>query len=264
MIDPLQTLGDADLVEIAMALRSQRLESPYSSLAIRRLVNEPAATSALMALQELASRGFSSDQIGVLIEHVLNARGRNRATEDLIDLVTSGPEAPGITNRSTAVVVRELFAHAQQSVLIAGYAVYQGQRVFQALAERMALVPELSVKLYLDISRGYGDTSAASEIRRRFVQKFRTKDWPKGGKLPQVFFDPRSLDADASQRSSMHAKCIVIDMKKVFVSSANFTEAAQERNIEVGALICSASYSKSLASRFDSLIAQGFLASAPV
>jgi len=35
-------------------------------------------------------------------------------------------------------------------------------------------------------------------------------------------------------RSSLHAKCVVVDNEYVFVSSANFTEAGQERNIEVG------------------------------
>jgi hypothetical protein len=44
----------------------------------------------------------------------------------MIDLVTTGPEPGGITNRDTSVVVRELFAHAKESVLVVGYAVYQG------------------------------------------------------------------------------------------------------------------------------------------
>lgn len=46
-------------------------------------------------------------------------------------LVMSGPEAPGVANRDTRVVVRELFANAQVSVLVAGYAIYQGKSVSQ-------------------------------------------------------------------------------------------------------------------------------------
>jgi phosphatidylserine/phosphatidylglycerophosphate/cardiolipin synthase-like enzyme len=38
----------------------------------------------------------------------------------------------------------------------------------------------------------------------------------------------------------MHAKCVVVDGHRVFVSSANFTEAAQERNVEIGILFESA------------------------
>jgi hypothetical protein len=61
----------------------------------------------------------------------------------VIDLVTTGPEARTSAHRDTSVVVRELFVNAEHSVLIAGYAVYQGQRVFQALADRMLAKPEL-------------------------------------------------------------------------------------------------------------------------
>lgn len=36
------------------------------------------------------------------------------------------------------------------------------------------------------------------------------------------------------KRSSLHAKCVVVNAEQVFVSSANFTKVGQERNIEVG------------------------------
>jgi len=43
------------------------------------------------------------------------------------------------------------------------------------------------------------------------------------------------------------------------VSSANFTEAAQERNIEVGLLVRSPRLADQLTNHFDSLLAAGFL-----
>jgi phosphatidylserine/phosphatidylglycerophosphate/cardiolipin synthase-like enzyme len=49
--------------------------------------------------------------------------------------------------------------------------------------------------------------------------------------------DPRSLELDARRRANLHVKCVVVDRQVVFVSSANFTEAVQERNIEVGVLL---------------------------
>ena len=57
----------------------------------------------------------------------------------------------------------------------------------------------------------------------------------------------------------MHAKCIVVDGVQLFISSANFTEAAQNRNLEVGLLIRSAPLAESLARYFDTLVAQGLL-----
>jgi hypothetical protein len=68
--------------------------------------------------------------------------------------------------------LRELFASARRSVLVAGYAVYQGREVFRALADRMAELPELNVRMFLDVQRGPGDTSMASEVVKRFADRF--------------------------------------------------------------------------------------------
>jgi phosphatidylserine/phosphatidylglycerophosphate/cardiolipin synthase-like enzyme len=66
------------------------------------------------------------------------------------------------------------------------------------------------------------------------VQQFMQQQWPEGSPLPEILYDPRVLAENAAQRVSLHAKGVVIDHVKPFVSSANFTEAAQLRNIELG------------------------------
>ncbi|NCX99490.1 MAG: phospholipase, partial [Planctomycetia bacterium] len=35
-------------------------------------------------------------------------------------------------------------------------------------------------------------------------------------------------------RASLHAKCVIVDRGRALVTSANFTDAAQRKNIEVG------------------------------
>ncbi len=152
---------------------------------------------------------------------------------------------------------RDLFANATKTVLVAGYAVYQGQKVFQALADRMMTIPTLQVRLFLDIQRPQGDTSAVSEIVRRFSAQFRASQWPNDRPLPQVFFDPRSLDTASTKRACLHAKVVVVDSQSVFISSANFTEAAQQRNVEVGILASSVSLANRLTEFFDKGVASG-------
>ena len=39
------------------------------------------------------------------------------------------------------------------------------------------------------------------------------------------------------ERPSLHAKCLIIDRREALITSANFTEAAQQRNVEVGVVI---------------------------
>lgn len=202
--------------------------------------------------------GFSAEQVAVLIDSVLQDRELFlHADPTGIDLVTSGPEALGISNRDTSVVVREMFAHAKQTVTVIGYAVYQGQKVFEALAQRMESKPELQVELYLNISRGDGDKTRSEILVSRFIERFKSHQWPKGSRLPTVYYDPRSVSDNLPIRSSLHAKCLVVDEIDVFVSSANFTEAGQERNIEVGLRLDNAWLARRLVEHFKKMVDSG-------
>ena len=163
----LQKLSDSDLQEIALAIRSGRLALPYSTIALQRLVPASAAPSVASDLQWLSERGFAPEQLAVALDMLIADRRARPRLDNLLELVTTGPEVAGIANRDTSVVVRDLFTNARESVLLAGYAIYQGQRVFQALADRMLAVPALKVGLFLDIQRAAGDTSAPAELMMR-------------------------------------------------------------------------------------------------
>jgi len=259
MTEQLLQLCECDLREIAAALRANRLAPPITAIGLQRLLASCVAGAVAGELQQMIEQGLTPHQLALLLELIAKDRSQRPTLEDAIDLVTTGPEAVGLTNRDTSVVVRELFAHAETSVLVAGYAVYQGQHVFAALADRMQVLPHLTVRMFLDVQRGPGDTSTDAEIVRRFAHRFRTQQWPPDRPLPQVFYDPRSLDLAPDKRACLHAKCIVVDSESVFVSSANFTEAAQERNIEVGLLLRSRSLANRLVLHFDTLLAQSLL-----
>ena len=65
-----------------------------------------------------------------------------------------------------------------------------------------------------------------------------------------------NLESDV--KSSMHAKCIVVDSKKTFITSANFTQAAHQRNIEAGVVLDSVDYAINLKSQFMNLVESKF------
>jgi phosphatidylserine/phosphatidylglycerophosphate/cardiolipin synthase-like enzyme len=146
----------------------------------------------------------------------------------------------------------------KEHVLVAGYAVHQAREVFRGLAERMAEIPGLRVQMFLDVQRRHGDTTKDSEILREFSQRFKNKEWP-GDRMPEVYYDPRALQVNTTKKASLHAKCIVVDRRVAFVSSANFTEAAHVRNIEAGALIRSTHFATKLSRHFVSLAEAGLL-----
>ena len=162
-----------------------------------------------------------------------------------------------MTNRDTQVVVQELFRNAECSVLVAGYELYQAEPVFRTLANRIADHPTPAVRMFLNVKRPFGETSTDSELIAAFAHRFRTEHWPSDRALPEIYFDPRSLAMDAKRKAVLHAKCIVVDGRTAFVSSANFTEAAQERNIEVGVLVRSEIVAERLVTFFAALISTG-------
>jgi phosphatidylserine/phosphatidylglycerophosphate/cardiolipin synthase-like enzyme len=257
MTENLLNLSERDLQELANALRSGRLMPPFSAVALERIISRERTLRTVETLDELNALGFGPEQIATTLEIIRADRANRPRLEDVLELVTTGPDVPSVANRDTGVVVRELFANAKQSVLVSGYAVYQGQKVFQALADRMLEIPGLSVRLFLDVQRPHGDTTSSSELIRRFAARFRQSQWPTDRPLPEVYFDPRSLDIEADKRACLHAKTVVVDSRYVFVSSANFTEAAQQRNIEVGILVKSGGLANRLAGFFEAGLAQG-------
>lgn len=258
-MDPLQRLTDADLRSFAAALRAGRLAPPFAAVGVGRVVAGPLVVELAERMQALADEGMRPDHIAVLAEAVLTARAGRPAADDAVELVWTGPETASVANRDTAVVVRELFAQAEQSVVVAGFAVYQGREVFRGLAERLSTRAGLHARLYLDVHRAHQDTTLDSEVLRRFARRFVDQDWPTGFPLPELYYDPRSLATEAVKRSSLHAKCVVVDRRVAFVTSANFTEAAQERNIEAGVVVRSPRFAGRLADHFGALANAGLL-----
>lgn len=258
-MEALHQLPTAELEAMVAAMRSGRLDFPYTEFAIQRFSRHVSKSQVSLCLNRLAGEGLSGLQIALVLSAIIETRTRCSPMSEKAELVWTGPEVDGAINRDTGVVVRDLFGRASREVLVAGFAVYQGKEVFRRLVERMVEVPELHVRFFLDIRRNHGDTTIASELVWRFVTRFRTKEWP-GEKLPELYYDPRSLNENQEKRSSLHAKCVVIDQELSFVTSANFTEAAQERNIEVGALIKSPAFAFDLHRQFDLLVEANALA----
>jgi phosphatidylserine/phosphatidylglycerophosphate/cardiolipin synthase-like enzyme len=105
-----------------------------------------------------------------------------------------------------------------------------------------------------DIQRKRGDNTASEQLVRRFADRFWKTDWP-GSSHPSVFYDPRALDLN-SPGGVLHAKAVVADDEVVFVTSANLTEAALDRNIELGVLIRDRAFALTICTYFRHLIDQ--------
>lgn len=214
-------------------------------------------------LQSLRDSGMPSEQIAVVAEAIADTRDAVVDPTRGIELVLSGPDVPGVPTGDTAAAMRTLISEATQEILLVGYAIHNAHSLLEPLAAKMAANESLCVTFCLDIPRKLGDTSLESEIVRRFARDFREKHWPWPG-LPRLFYDPRSLSGNPEHRSSLHAKCIVADRSAALITSANFTQAAQHRNIEVGLLVRHPTLAARLACYFEGLIDTGQLVTCPL
>lgn len=172
------------------------------------------------------------------------------------ELVWTGPEAPAGAARDTAVVLRSLFEGARESVILAGYSFDHAREVLTPLHRSMR-DHAVSAKFFVhipQIARGVApDEHLATQLKG-----FLAENWPFGEPRPRLYFDKRALLAGPPWYS-LHAKCMVVDGVRAFVSSANFTQRALERNIEVGVLIEDASFASYLAGQWLGLIEAGIV-----
>ncbi len=246
------------MLDLAEALGGGRLKPPYSALRIAGYVPEPFARDIGADLMRMDGLGMSPVHIAECLQLLAAEREANQHTLDRLQLVWTGPEVPGGVSRDTGVVVRELFACARRSVLLSSFTVRHGKEVFALLAEAVERNPLLLVRLAVNVGRDGDYSTPEPQLLKRFADEFWRNDWP-WPKRPVVYYDPRALSTDKAVTASLHAKCIVIDDEISFVTSANFTEWAQERNLEAGVLIRDEGFAQSLRNQFETLIAAGRL-----
>ena len=80
--------------------------------------------------------------------------------------------------------------------------------------------------------------------------------------MPHVYCCGHIIDPQNGRPGSLRAKCIAVDDEQVFVSSANFTQAGQDRNLEVGLLVRSPVIAERLARFFEALVDSQFFSRA--
>ena len=173
-----------------------------------------------------------------------------------LELVWTGPETQESMARDTGIVVRQLFERAKRSVIIGGFRFDQGSILFGTLHQRMR--SGLDVTMFVDIE-GHADTVAGgSAYAQTAIDALLRENWPFGAPFPVVYYDPRSA-IPGPPWVSLHAKCIVVDDQMAFVTSANFTDRGQTRNIEVGVCIEDRVFAEQLASQWRGLVSRALV-----
>ena len=243
---------------LADALESGLLAPPYTPVAIRSTLGGIGDQDQLICeLQGWERAGISGEAAAAWITSLEEVSSRFPPAS----LVWTGPKARGLHSRSTRQVFEQLVRDAKESILISSYTYFDGPEAFKVLASQMDQRPSLRVTVLLNINRARFGSKSDGEVVQRFADRLWNEDWP-GKERPAVHYDPRSLSS-GGPKGILHAKAVIADAEKLFVTSANLTAAAMDWNIEIGVLLRDRAIAQTAMAHFQALIDQGLLRRLP-
>jgi phosphatidylserine/phosphatidylglycerophosphate/cardiolipin synthase-like enzyme len=144
------------------------------------------------------------------------------ASASMTELVWTGPDTTIVPVRHTEQVLIGVLDEAMTNLFVVSFVAYEVPSVVAAL--KRASARNVGIKVLLEPSEKEGGRVAIDSIAK--LQAI----------LPDARFYVWQKTPDAVG-GCVHAKCVVADARQAFITSANLTRAAMERNIEVGVLI---------------------------
>jgi cardiolipin synthase A/B len=160
------------------------------------------------------------------------------------ELVWTGPTTGLVPIRHTEQVLTGLINGAQRKLFIVSFVAFAVPSITAALCR--AAERGVAICILLERIKSDGGTVNVDSLAtmKAAVPKARLYIWTHGigGEVPRI-------------GGSVHAKCAVADGREAFITSANLTEAAMERNIELGVLLRGGPVPIQLELHLDALIA---------
>ena len=159
------------------------------------------------------------------------------------NLVWTGPRTGLIPTRNTEQAINEVIDQATKRLFIVSYVFYNATSIVEGLNN--ATERGVSVRMLLESSMEHGGAISGDSIGAMHQAV-------PGAEL--YIWNPveKALTA-GSLTAAVHAKCAVADELLAFVTSANLTSAAMERNMELGILVRGGTTPKRLHDHLDAL-----------
>ena len=234
-----RALPEDQIELVAAALYRLDAPGPATLQALYELVpTEPyrAAVDRLLAAWK-ETPGTSGAGVALALRAAKTSHRSARA-ESQVEIVWTGPEGD-VDVRLTYAVLIEVIRTAVRRLILVSFAAYRVEEVVEALHQ--AANRGVEIRLILD---------AGTEAVRAFEAS---------GRIVVYTWPPTLLPEHDPDHASLHAKAAIADDKVAFVTSANLTGYALDRNMELGLLVRGAEVPRLLADHFDGLIDRGVL-----
>lgn len=224
----------------AVAARVRRTEASKASTALAGVVGTPMASGVIEKLVEAwKATAISSDELASMLLAAAYVFTR-AAAEQSTELVWTGPTTPFVSARRTEQALLQVINAAKSSLFITSFVAYDVSTIVKAL--NVVQDRGVGISMLLESSQDHGGSINIDVIgkMRGLVPRAKLYAW---GNKEGEFSDGR-----------VHAKVAVADDSICFITSANLTGYAMEKNMEAGVLISGGSIPKLLSEHLYALI----------
>lgn len=246
--DVVQSLASEHVVKLATFLDATSAPTEVARLQASDLVALPLFRSKVATLWkawqgEPAMPGFA---IALALRAASQTHSQVRGELTATTVVT-GPSSWHVPTRQTADVILELVNQAKESLLLTSFAAYKVPSLIAAL--KSAVARGVSVQMLLETVEDSGG-ALTHDAKQAFaaIPGVTVLIWPAERRV-----------SEGAAKASMHAKVVIADRDSAFVTSANLTGAALERNLEVGVLVSGGPLPGKLMDHFAELQSKGDL-----
>lgn len=140
-----------------------------------------------------------------------------------LELVWTGPTTPFVSARRTEQALLQVIESARKALFITSFVAYDVSSIIDALNK--AIARGVNVSMLLESSTDHGGTMSMDVIgkMRELIPKAMLYAW--------------SNKSDVFSGGRVHAKIALADANSCFITSANLTGFAMEKNMEAGVLV---------------------------
>jgi len=214
--------------------------TPNSFEKIAETSRTPMGKQRLSKLLKLAKdNNISASEFSGMLRGVAWAH-ENISNISQVDLIWTGPSTNLVSTRKTEPALIQIVKSAKSKLFLTSFVAYSFPTVLSALAE--AINRNVDVSMLLESSTAHGGGVSFDVIGQM------------KSSLPQAniySWDEKSNDYIGGK---VHAKVAVADHNQCFISSANLTTHAMERNMEAGVIIIGGDIPSKLHSHLEALV----------
>lgn len=170
---------------------------------------------------------ITPSEVAVALKSASVTAAHSVVRQGSVELVWTGPATGMVPIRHTEQVLNEVIDTAQHKVFIVSFVAYKVPSIILSLQK--AIKRQVKVEVLLEMSSQYGGRVSHDSLKemRRLLPSANFYTWEQPGKLSGI----------DEVLGAVHAKCALSDGKVAFITSANLSKAAMEKNMELGILL---------------------------